>query len=203
MSIKDIILILLSYALGCFATGYYYVRLFYKKDIRAVGTKVTGAFNVSQLCGKKGFIITFLGDSLKGVLIVLLCRVFVIDDIVILICILMVILGHIFPIQLNFKGGKGLSTALGAFLAYYPPIVILWLITFLIILPLIRRYTITCLFALLFLPLELFIADFPLRVILFFLFYATIILVTCRSNLKDYIKERAYQGSQRKKKNDL
>lgn len=199
MSIKDIIFIVLSYGFGCFNTGYYYVRLFHNQDIREIGTNVTGAYNVSRFSGKKGFIITFLGDSMKGALVVLLCRMMDLTEIVTLSCILTVILGHIYPIQLRFKGGKGLSTALGAFLAFHPLIVFSWLITFLIFLPLIRRYTISCLFALMLIPLWLFIADFPILNIVFFILYALLILSACRSNLYEFIHDRAYQGSKHKK----
>lgn len=198
MEMKDIIMIILSYLLGCICTGYYYVRLFHKKDIRDIGTKVTGAYNVSRLSGRKGFIITFAGDAVKGALPVLLCRLLGLSDITILFCIFMVLLGHILPVQLKFKGGKGLSTAFGAFLAFHPLIILLWLVTSVLLFPLVRRYTITCLFALSLLPLVLFIADYSPEVILFFILYALLILYAGRSNLKDYINERAYQGTKKR-----
>lgn len=199
MEWKDIMMIMLSYLLGCFSTGYYYVRFFYKKDIREVGTNVTGAYNVSRLSGRKGFLITFIGDALKGALPVILCRLLGLNDITIFFCIFMTILGHILPIQLKFKGGKGLSTAFGAFLAFHPLIILFWLIGALVLYPFIRRYTITCLFALAMLPLILFIADYSLVVILVFIAYALLILYAGRSNLEEYVKERAYQGSRKKK----
>lgn len=201
MEWKDIIMIALSYVIGCFSTGYYYVRIFYKKDIREIGTNVTGAYNVSRLSGGKGFMITFIGDAVKGVLPVILCRLLGLNDITIFLCIFMVILGHIFPIQLKFKGGKGLSTAFGAFLAFHPLILLYWFVGALIIYPFIRRYTITSLFALALLPLILFIAGYSLVVILVFISYALLILYAGRSNLGEFIKERAYYGA-RNKKND-
>lgn len=193
MWLKGIVL-LLSYLLGCFNTGYYYIRAIYKEDVRTVGTKVTGAYNVSRVAGKRGFLITFLGDALKGGLAVLLCRLLDMNDTIILLAILSVIAGHILPIQLKFRGGKGLSTAFGAFLAYHPLWILFWILTCVILLPLVRRYTITCLFALMLLPLELFIADYSMNMILFVVIYALLILYACKDNMKEYIQSQAYQG---------
>ncbi len=194
MNIQNIIIIILSYGLGCFNTGYYYIRFFYRQDIREVGTNVTGAYNVSRLGGRRGFIITFLGDALKGALIITLCRILEVENIITLISMLLVIAGHIFPFQLRFKGGKGLSTAFGAFLAFYPVLILFWLGTSLILLPLVRRYTVTCLFALMLLPLEIFIAGSSLVTVLFFVLYAALIGFACRDNIKEYITLRAYEG---------
>ncbi len=192
MIIKITIAVLVSYGLGCFNSGYYYTRLIYKKDIRDVGTNVTGAMNVSRLAGKKGFLITFLGDALKGALVVFLARSLALGQRGILFCILAVLLGHIFPIQLHFQGGKGMSTIFGALLAYQPFMILLLFLTCLAFYPFIRRYTITGLYALLLFPLELFLADYSMAVVLFTLIYAVLIIYACRSNVKEYIKDRAY-----------
>lgn len=194
MDYTDILVIIISYLLGCINTGYYYVRLIHKEDIRTIGTKVTGAYNVSRISGKKGFIITFIGDALKGSLTVLLCRLLSVGDTVLMLCIFMLLAGHILPFQLKFRGGKGLSTAFGAFLVFDPMIIIIWLVTSIVFFPLIRRYTVTVLFALLFLPFELFIFDFSYKVIIFFILYAALIIFACRSNFKEYIRQRAYHG---------
>lgn len=192
MIIKTIISVLVSYGLGCFNTGYYYTRLLYKKDIREIGTKVTGAMNVSRLVGKKGFLITFLGDALKGAMVVFLARSLALPQWGILLCILSVLLGHIFPIQLHFQGGKGMSSIFGALLAYQPFMILLLFLTCLAFYPFVRRYTITSLYAFLLFPLELFLTDFSMTVVLFALVYAALIFYACRSNIKEYLKEKAY-----------
>lgn len=202
MGFFDIAVIILSYLLGCFNTGYYYVRLFYKQDVRSIGTNVTGAYNVSRIGGKKGFVITFLGDALKGALPVILCRLLKLNDIVTMTCILMVLTGHILPFQLKLRGGKGLSTAFGAFLAFQPLLVLFWFLTCVAFLPVIRRYTVTCLFALMLLPFEMFLADYPTVMIIYFLFFMLLIIFACRNNFKEYLKERAYQGKGKDKGNN-
>jgi glycerol-3-phosphate acyltransferase PlsY len=192
MIFKIIIAVLVSFCLGCFNTGYYYTKLFYKKDIREVGTNVTGAMNVSRLAGKKGFLITFLGDALKGALVVLLARSLVLGQLGIQLCILSVLLGHIFPVQLHFQGGKGMSTIFGALLAYQPVMILLLFLTCLAFYPFVRKYTITSLYAFLLFPLELFLIDYSMVVVLFSMAYAALIIYACRSNVKEYLKEKAY-----------
>jgi len=194
MGYTDIIAIVLSYLLGCINTGYYYVRLVHKQDIRTIGTKVTGAYNVSRLAGKKGFVVTFIGDALKGAIVVLICRFMAVADTVLLLSILLVLAGHIFPFQLKFRGGKGLSTAFGAFLLFNPIIILMWFVASIVFFPFVRRYTVTVLFALVCLPFELFIFDYPYKIIFFFILYAALIVFACRSNLQEFIKERAYHG---------
>ncbi len=198
---RDYILIVICYLLGCFNTGYYFSKLFYHKDIREIGAGVTGAMNVSRLAGRKGFIITFLGDALKGALAVLLCRVFHTQDWVVLSCIFMVLLGHVFPFQLRFRGGKGMSTIFGALLTYQPLLILMLFGTCLLLYPFVRRYTVTSLFAILVFPLELFFADFSLLLVYFSLGYAVIIIFACRSNVKEYIQTKALEGSIPKKEN--
>lgn len=189
MGIMEGIIIVLSYLLGCFNTGYYYTRIFYRQDIRAVGTNVTGAMNVSRLAGKKGFLITFLGDALKGALPVMVCRILKLSDIVTMTCILMVITGHIFPFQLKLKGGKGLSTAFGAYLVFNPFLILYLSVTCIVLFPLIRRYTITCLSAFILLPIELLILGYSGWVVFFFFINTVVIILACRNNFKEYFNK--------------
>jgi glycerol-3-phosphate acyltransferase PlsY len=106
----------------------------------------------------------------------------------------MVLAGHILPFQLKFRGGKGLSTAFGAFIAFNPVIILFWLAASIVFFPLVRRYTVTVLFALMFLPFELFIFDYPYKIIIFFILYAVLIIFACRSNFQEFIRQRAYHG---------
>lgn len=192
MLIKILFAALIGYTLGCFNTGYYFTRLIYKKDIREVGTKVTGAMNVSRMAGKRGFLITFLGDGAKGAMAVLLAGSLNLPEWAILLVILMVLLGHIFPIQLRFRGGKGMSTIFGALIAYQPMLILMLLLTCILVYPFIRRYTITGLFALLLFPLELFFVNYSMTAVFFALAYTAFIIFACRSNVKEYLKENAY-----------
>jgi glycerol-3-phosphate acyltransferase PlsY len=116
---------LAAYLLGSIPFGYLLVRFFRKEDIREKGSGNIGATNVLRAGGKGLGALTFLLDVLKGYGAVLLCRIAgahagLAPDIRcngVAIAALFVVLGHIYTVWLGFKGGKGVATAFGVFLA--------------------------------------------------------------------------------------
>lgn len=127
MAGKEIVCIVMAYLLGGICTGYYLVRFKAHLDIREQGSGGVGARNVGRILGKPGFIVTLLGDSLKGLLAVWLARRFEIADPAVSWVLVAVIAGHIWPLPLQFRGGRGIATATGAYLAYDPNLVLLLL----------------------------------------------------------------------------
>jgi acyl phosphate:glycerol-3-phosphate acyltransferase len=106
---------LVGYVLGCFTTGYYLVRWRTGQDVRQIGSGSCGARNVGRLLGKMGFFLTVLGDFWKGAAAVLLTRWLTgNNETAILWALIGVVTGHIWPVQLGFRGGKGVATCLGA-----------------------------------------------------------------------------------------
>lgn len=106
-----------GYLFGCFPTGYWLVRARAGRDVRELGSGVTGARNVGRVLGKSGFLFTLLGDFTKGALAVWLAFQFSGGDLLpALLALLAVVAGHIWPAPLHFRGGKGVATALGALL---------------------------------------------------------------------------------------
>lgn len=114
----SIAVLLSSYLLGCVCTGYYLVRLCTGNDIRTLGSGTVGAKNAGRLLGSWAFMATLLGDAVKGALAVWLARHFTTDTHLEVLAGGGVIAGHIWPAQLRFRGGKGMSTALGALLVF-------------------------------------------------------------------------------------
>ena len=113
-----IISIAIAYLLGSIPFGYVLVRVFKKEDIREKGSGNIGATNVVR-SGAKGLgIATLLLDLAKGLAAVLIARQIApgIYDVAIAAAVAAV-LGHVFPVWLGFKGGKGVATGLGVFLA--------------------------------------------------------------------------------------
>lgn len=101
-------------------------------DLRSVGSGNIGATNVLRTTGKLPALITLLGDFLKGTAAVLLCRFFSGGgDLWEGAAGLSAIIGHVFPIFLSFKGGKGVATGFGVLAAYSPVnalmVLIIWL----------------------------------------------------------------------------
>ena len=109
---------LAAYLLGCFTTGYYLVRARTGQDLRELGSGSVGARNVGRLLGWQGFVLTVLGDFGKGALAVWAARHFTTDDRLVVVAMLAVVAGHVWPAQLHFHGGKGMATSLGALLVY-------------------------------------------------------------------------------------
>jgi acyl phosphate:glycerol-3-phosphate acyltransferase len=107
-----------AYFIGCFTTGYYLVRARTGKDIRETGSGSAGARNVGRVLGKSGFWLTVVGDFFKGVLAVCLARQMANDDFCTAVAVTAVVAGHLWPAQLKFHGGKGVTTSLGALLAF-------------------------------------------------------------------------------------
>jgi glycerol-3-phosphate acyltransferase PlsY len=114
------LLILFAYFLGSIPTGVVLTKAFSKVDIRTQGSKNIGATNVYRTAGKKLGVLALLGDILKGVIPVVLARVTLESHFWIGAVALVAFLGHIYPIFLKFKGGKGAATGLGIFLALSP-----------------------------------------------------------------------------------
>jgi glycerol-3-phosphate acyltransferase PlsY len=118
--LTDVIFITLGYALGCLTTGYYLVRFCLTSDVRDSGSRSVGATNVGRHLGKKGFLLTFAGDFAKGALALLLARWGGCSEPGMAMVLLAVVCGHIWPVQLGFRGGKGVSAALGGLVVFDP-----------------------------------------------------------------------------------
>jgi glycerol-3-phosphate acyltransferase PlsY len=119
---------LAAYLLGSVPSGYILVRLFLKEDIRAKGSGNIGATNVIR-SGSKGLgALTFLLDACKGyVAVVLAARIASAPALTPVnyqdaaaLAALFAILGHVYTVWLRFKGGKGVATGLGVFIALAP-----------------------------------------------------------------------------------
>ncbi|PKN72483.1 MAG: acyl-phosphate glycerol 3-phosphate acyltransferase [Candidatus Cloacimonetes bacterium HGW-Cloacimonetes-3] len=120
-SLLPFILPLFAYLLGSVPIGWIIGKVFYKKDIRKGGSGNVGATNALRLYGTTTGIVVLLLDMGKGFLATQLARNSLpVGSPIVALCALLVILGHVFPIYLGFKGGKGVATAGGAFLALAP-----------------------------------------------------------------------------------
>ena len=115
-----IVLIILSYLIGCFSSAYFVGKLFKNMDIRTQGSGNLGATNALRVMGKKFGILTLLLDMTKGILAVILGR-HLTGELGSYIAPFITVIGHNWPVFLNFKGGKGVATSLGALLALHFP----------------------------------------------------------------------------------
>lgn len=133
MTLFHLLLITASYLIGAVPFG---ILLSHGQgiNIREHGSKNIGATNVSRLLGKKLGFLTFLLDCAKGYLPMFAVGLLLSDtsnrNVVIGLCGAASVIGHMFPIYLCFKGGKGVATGLGIFLYLAPKAVVLSLVVF-------------------------------------------------------------------------
>jgi len=136
MTLSFIILIVASYLLGSVPFGVLIAKA-HGKDLRSIGSGNIGATNVSRALGKKWAYICFLLDCLKGLVPMLAAKPLVSPLTVTTLSLWLTvgcaaILGHIFPVYLKFKGGKGMSTGMGIILGLYPYYTLPGLIAFIV-----------------------------------------------------------------------
>lgn len=109
-----------AYLLGGFSPGYWLVRLRTGADVRTQGSGATGATNSARLLGKGGFAQVLLLDALKGALAVIVARAAGLTGGWEFAAGTAVVAGHVWPVQLRFRGGRGLGPLLGAWLTLAP-----------------------------------------------------------------------------------
>ncbi len=120
ITIEGVLLVMGGYLAGSVPTGVILAKLFTTRDIRQEGSGNIGATNVYRVLGARLGLLTLVGDVLKGVIPVLLARIWLGEDLWIAAVALLTFLGHLYPIFLKFRGGKGVATALGIFIVIAP-----------------------------------------------------------------------------------
>ena len=119
-----IIVVIVSYLLGSIPFGYLIVRKKVGADIRETGSGGTGATNVLRRAGKRAGVFTLVLDALKGAVAVEWAVVLAGPSShaawIVTAAAIAVIVGHIFPVWLRFRGGKGVATGVGVFLMLAP-----------------------------------------------------------------------------------
>jgi len=128
-----------SYLLGSIPFGYVLVRIFTGEDVRASGSGNIGATNVARRSPALGALTLFL-DAAKGLAAVLVARALFVglapgphQQLIMTTAAFFAVLGHLFPVWLKFRGGKGVATSLGAFILLTPKSVLCMVVLFLLI----------------------------------------------------------------------
>jgi glycerol-3-phosphate acyltransferase PlsY len=118
------LVVVLAYLLGSIPFGYLIVRASGRGDVRETGSGGTGATNVTRRAGKSAGVLTLALDALKGAAAVLIARLVLTEgfrvDWWVAAAAVAVVAGHVFPVWLGFRGGKGVATGLGIFAVLAP-----------------------------------------------------------------------------------
>jgi glycerol-3-phosphate acyltransferase PlsY len=183
--------VLEAYVLGCFATGYYLVRARTGKDLRKIETGTIGARNAGRVLGKTGFFLTVLGDFAKGALAVWIARGWTGDNHLALFALLAVVLGHLWPVQLRFQGGKGVATSLGALLVFDYHVALVWPVLFVAGFVFMRKTLFPAMFAFACLPMAAWCLNCDNFTVSLMTFLVALILFAHRRNLTEEFVELA------------
>ena len=183
-----IALTVFGYLLGSVPTGIVIVRFFKGVDPRTAGSKNIGATNVGRTSGRVPGLLTLAGDILKGSIPPLLAIKLNGDPITASLAGFSAFFGHLFPLFLNFRGGKGVATACGVFLAISPVSLILSLPVFVLLLLTTGYVSVGSIGAALAMPLYLyFLGMGPVYTVLGVVI-GVLIIYTHRDNIKRIIK---------------
>jgi len=201
-----ILIIILSYLLGSIPSALIVSKRFFNMDIRQHGSGNMGSTNVFRVLGRKWGIVVQIADTLKGILAIYLVAdvvfiyfsdadIFQNQSLVRIVAGLSAVLGHIFSIFANFKGGKGINTAAGMLLAISPPDFAITAGAFALTLSFSGIISLSSMVASCVLPISLFsrytffkaeIPDYH-TLIYFFIFITLLIFYTHKANIKRLI----------------
>ncbi len=194
-----VIFTLISYLVGSFPTGVVLTKLSGGADIRREGSGNIGATNVTRVAGKKLGALTLAGDLLKGFLPVfiggqLLQPAVSLMELRFAVCLfgLAAFLGHLYPVYLKFKGGKGVATACGVFLCLEPAVIPIELLLFVAVAAIWRYVSIASLAAAAAMPFALmglsYIKVVSLPALLLSIVTAVFIFVRHRDNIRRLLR---------------
>ena len=179
------IYILAAYFLGNFLTAFFIVKLLGKKDIRQEGSGNPGARNAGRTHGKHAFVLTFLGDALKGAVVVLAGGYAGLGQEILLLGLGAALAGHIKPIFFRFRGGMGISAFIGGMIAFEPRSALVIVSGFLIFYPLTKSFTIAGLLSFILIPISFLFFGYKTIPILITALLVVLILIVHAEDIRE------------------
>ena len=184
MAILPYVFVICAYFIGSFSAGIIVCKLFSLPDPRTVGSKNPGATNVLRSGGKKAAILTLLGDSLKGLIPVLVAKYLGLGLEWLILIGIAAFLGHLFSLFYGFKGGKGVATAMGIYLGLNPPIGIAVIATWLLSAIIFNMSSLSALIATLLAPFYFYYMTNSLALLIGLLFVTVLVYWKHNKNIK-------------------
>jgi glycerol-3-phosphate acyltransferase PlsY len=185
--IYQIIITLIAYLIGSVSFGILASKLFNIADPRTMGSKNPGATNVMRQGNKVAAIFTLLGDMLKATILLLIAKFYGVSDSLIVLISIAVMLGHVYPIYYQFKGGKGVATALGILLGISPVLALLVFIIWIIIFFIWKFSSLAAIGATLSSPIIALWIGLSNQLVFLMCILSLIILVRHKSNIKNLL----------------
>ena len=189
--VANLSLIVIFYIIGSFPFALIFTKLFGFGDIRNIGSGNVGATNVLRTGNKYLAFVVLCLDIFKGFLPFLILQMYL-EDISILNKILLchfAILGHIFPVWLKFKGGKGVATYIGFLFGLNPFIALSFLLVWMITAYVTKYSSLGSLIGILVTPAYFIFINFNFYILVFFIYLTLIIYIKHTENIKRLINK--------------
>lgn len=185
--INQITLVLMAYFFGSLSFGIITSYFFNIADPRTTGSKNPGATNVMRAGNKLAALLTLLGDMLKATLVIAIANYINVSEGNLVIISIAVLLGHIFPIYYQFKGGKGVATAFGILLGFNwllaLTVFFVWLCVFLIW----RYSSLAAVVAILSAPVFSYFLEFSIETLWLTIIIAILVIYQHKVNIKNLL----------------
>lgn len=179
----EALVVILSYLLGSIPSGFIVGR-FSGVDVRKEGSGNIGATNVARLMGKGRGLLTLLADTGKGFIPVFFAQQMEFSHVAVACVAVAAFLGHLYPVFLGFKGGKGVATAFGILLALAPLVTVVLLMVFALVALSSRIVSLSSMAAALAAPVALWFFTYPVTLVLMTAFLAAMIIVRHHANIQ-------------------
>ena len=213
---ENIVFILFAYLIGSFPSAVWFGNLFYGTDIREYGSGNAGATNTFRILGLKAGVPVLLMDILKGCIAVNL--VYLISDYQLLsdyrfyelklVLGIAAVFGHLFPVYIGFRGGKGIATLLGLMLGIYWQAAVVSILVFIITFLICRYVSLSSIVSTIFFPVIVILLpyqgiitfqDANNSLIIFSVFVPILTLITHQKNIERLIRREENKANFDKK----
>ncbi len=179
---------LLGYSIGSIPFSFLVARWFGVKDVRTVGSGNVGATNVMRSAGKVPGVLALILDGLKGAATVWIAGAFSTSEFLICLAGLSAVIGHLFPVWLGFRGGKGVATGAGLFIPLAPSALGVAVLVFVLVLGAARQVSLASILASLTLPIATHFLDASTAVSVTALIAALMVVAKHRANISRLMK---------------
>ncbi len=189
------VVLIVAYFFGSFPSAFILLKIFGKKDIREHGSGNVGAMNALRTSKSKPVALAvLLLDLLKGAFPVWYALNYLsLDNLAFLLLISGLLLGHLFPVWLKFKGGRGLAVAAGALAVVNPYLVVIWVLSWALFFGILRKHIVASIIATFLLPVIVFFTKdyfFTDQILIFTLIVCTLIFQRHLERIPDLVEEK-------------
>ena len=186
--VEIIIAVISAYLLGSLSCAIIFAKWMQLPDPRELGSGNPGATNMLRTGNKTAAALTLAGDCLKGLIPLLVASNLNFSEVALCLMGGAAIIGHMYPVYYQFRGGKGVATTLGALLGVHWPLALIWALVWLSIAKLSAYSSLAAIIATLILPLAAWLLSLPLAVGVLMVVISVLVIWRHRSNIAKLLR---------------